>query len=886
MSYLGFPRLHFSGRFQANPSTVNNDPAHFNDATFRPHDQLPGPGATNGWWNPRGTGSWTIGGCAVRSVCYRDQSFCDDPNVDAVVGMGLHAAEARVSAKLVDLDPEQQMVSEIWGLQLNLGELDGVNGFRGGFEVIGFSDIWVRFPAGQPDSFFSAVYQSIISGVRWSERVDSRFLRELARGGKMPTRLSIKFTVDGYNDDRASPDFTWGRIVGVIGPYQEEEPKHFVAGRLLRSLTNQPLNDAPFVVDAERGTLLVDLGNSMPTTMPGGPLQDIGPLCLAICPPGGQPEVIGPLPYLSAGWYEQRAGIQSFALTDAQLAVVQKTPVGIVKMVQGKVQGVLLAENAGGWYVRADNFVYRLNADESKSVDLFATVFGVRAPEQRFDLHFDNASVDSQVTQGPVSGPPAGMPESKLVFPATVTTNKVGKATFKIQGKDPGNPRGYIDGQVYGVGYDWHGVDPVAYNANPTDIVSVLVWDAYPDVAEPTWLEHVQPIFQQYANLYPVMRGIVDLASYQSVIRHIGVLRLVFGLPVSDPNYMPVTRDLSDAKRAMIVRWLDNPLYMCIRDVAGLRQALQTAIELEHSTIPTYLCALYSIKPGHNQEVAQIIHSVVREEMLHMALASNLLNAIGGHPKVDDPAFVPTYPTHLPGGLRPDLVVTLKRCSIAQIRDVFMSIEEPDVTSDPLRHHGLTIGWFYEQISDAFVRLSDQGNLFVGDPRRQVSEWWGRGKMITVRDLASAQAAIHEIVEQGEGASPFDPRDGYAELAHFYKFSEIVHGRRIVVEGDGFRYGGAPIPFDPDGVWPMMDNPATGALPPGSQVRFLSEEFNRLYGSLLRSLHEVFNGHPEQLNAAIGVMFSLDLQAQVLMQTPVEPGVAETAGPSFQYPSQ
>ena len=34
MSYLSPVRLHFAGRFQANVSTVNNDPGHFDNAAF------------------------------------------------------------------------------------------------------------------------------------------------------------------------------------------------------------------------------------------------------------------------------------------------------------------------------------------------------------------------------------------------------------------------------------------------------------------------------------------------------------------------------------------------------------------------------------------------------------------------------------------------------------------------------------------------------------------------------------------------------------------------------------------------------------------------------------------------------------------------------------
>lgn len=43
MSYLNGLRLHFAGRFQAAPSTVNNDIAHYNNATFLPSYQEYGP---------------------------------------------------------------------------------------------------------------------------------------------------------------------------------------------------------------------------------------------------------------------------------------------------------------------------------------------------------------------------------------------------------------------------------------------------------------------------------------------------------------------------------------------------------------------------------------------------------------------------------------------------------------------------------------------------------------------------------------------------------------------------------------------------------------------------------------------------------------------------
>ncbi|MBI3728872.1 MAG: hypothetical protein HY254_11145 [Burkholderiales bacterium] len=78
MSYLSLPRLVFAGQFQADVSTINNDPEHFDTARFRSNYQMPDPGATNGWWNPNGTGSWRT------NVVYRDGSTCSYPSLDPI----------------------------------------------------------------------------------------------------------------------------------------------------------------------------------------------------------------------------------------------------------------------------------------------------------------------------------------------------------------------------------------------------------------------------------------------------------------------------------------------------------------------------------------------------------------------------------------------------------------------------------------------------------------------------------------------------------------------------------------------------------------------------------------------------------------------------------
>jgi len=108
MSYLNPLRLHFAGRFQANVSTVNNDPAHFDNAAFEPGYQTPqGPGMhpPNGWFNPQGDAAWRLLGCTVNAA-WSPSGAVIAP--DPVLGCIVADSDRRAAAKLVDLDSEQQ----------------------------------------------------------------------------------------------------------------------------------------------------------------------------------------------------------------------------------------------------------------------------------------------------------------------------------------------------------------------------------------------------------------------------------------------------------------------------------------------------------------------------------------------------------------------------------------------------------------------------------------------------------------------------------------------------------------------------------------------------------------------------------------------------------
>jgi len=253
VSYLGPLRLQFSGQFQADPSTVNNDVRHYNNATFQPQFQQPQSGQfMNGWWAPEGGGAFRLVGCTVTMAGYADGTTS---TTDPVVGLAVADANARVAGKIVDLDPQQQLTSEIWGLIVRL--TDGNRDFfSGAFEVTPFSDIWwkrAQSPGAKGDVGASSFYQSVIGPVTWGDTSGSPFLRQL-RAAAPGGMLSIKFNVDGYHMALSSQNFTLGRIAGTIGPASPDEPKRFVLGRQLfpQLASARPaglMNFMPAVVD-------------------------------------------------------------------------------------------------------------------------------------------------------------------------------------------------------------------------------------------------------------------------------------------------------------------------------------------------------------------------------------------------------------------------------------------------------------------------------------------------------------------------------------------------------------------------------------------------------------------------------------------------------------
>jgi hypothetical protein len=329
-----------------------------------------------------------------------------------------------------------------------------------------------------------------------------------------------------------------------------------------------------------------------------------------------------------------------------------------------------------------------------------------------------------------------------------------------------------------------------------------------------------------------------------------------------------------------------------ITDLASLQSALQKAIELEHATIPPYLTAYYTLRGTSAGGVAarQILHSIVIEEMLHMQLACNILNAIGGAPSINVPNFIPNYPGPLPVGIggADGLVVGIKRYSKATVHDTFMEIEEPEnpihIPVKPMALEAIapsfeTIGQFYTAIGNEIVRLNKVSNIFTGDPARQVGA-------TVVTDVDSALAAIATIVTQGEGTKT-SPADSPTEYAHYYRFEQLFKGMRIVVDssspvGYSFDPNQKIVVDDTADVTQMADNPRTVNFSSNWRAGQLADECDAIYTKLLNALHIGFNGQPDWIDRnAVSVMFEFKNCIEELLQQQLAGGLY--AGPRFLY---
>ena len=586
MSYLDSPRIHFRGWFQADVSTINNDVRFFQNDSFVPeYQQLD----SNGSWNPRGTAVFRILDCSVTGGFLNGRTLTTLKD-DAVIGLTLQNAVDHAPGKLVDLDPQQQMVSMIFGMKVRVAGPHAEALLAGNFYPAPFINLWKRQQTGpKTDQQLCAYYQSVLDNVVWAEHIESNLLNSL-KAATQDDMLSINFNVYGFGRDPSQPRYTMGHLVGTIGPYLRGEPKQFVLGRqMITFAPNWPVPDSNVnslqaKLADDGNSLTADFGNTFPIIDSSGAPTNLGPVHLGVLRTNPQQHIttidssgivlIGEVPYLNETWYTQTAAVQTFDLTanaEAQQLLVGN-PLVLVTPVIGSpapTYNVLMQESVDGVYVRADSFVYRMNPGETQRVDFYATRFGKPlaksviklSPTEGFMGGSGGGKTISPTPRPAAAIPDIGTPAEALEFKDSVPTDANGHAVLDLiaSADGPKNPRGYIAGQLYGIGYQLAD-QPAGYISNIMNYISVLVFDKKVVPDKPTWYQDIQPLFTQYGNLYPIMsQYVVDLNDYDAVVQRLSILQLAFSLPIRDPNHMPVTRDLGAGDRDTILKWLSSP---------------------------------------------------------------------------------------------------------------------------------------------------------------------------------------------------------------------------------------------------------------------------------------------------------------------------------------
>jgi Ferritin-like len=345
-------------------------------------------------------------------------------------------------------------------------------------------------------------------------------------------------------------------------------------------------------------------------------------------------------------------------------------------------------------------------------------------------------------------------------------------------------------------------------------------------------------------------------------------------------THVLATRDEADPEAPIVLEHREALVY-----------TLGKAAELEHLVMCQYLYAAFSLKEKAEEGLTadqlaavkrwrtELLH-IGAQEMLHLALVQNLLTAVGAAPRLARPNL-PLPPRSYPAGIQIALVpfgeaalrhfAFLERPEGMALDDAegFAALDEavplPAAIEDEIGPHlqdFATIGHLYRSIQEGFAHLAEKlgpERLFVGPRSAQADEAHFRWtELVPVTDVASAQAAIETIVEQGEGAR------GEWRDAHFGRLVAILEEYLAAREADpGFEPARAVAaayvrPPDSGIEVPIISDPFTARA---------MDLFNAVYEIVLQLLSRYF-AHTDETDEQLSVLADV---AVTLMYAAIKP---------------
>jgi hypothetical protein len=573
MSHLNTPRVHFRGTVSVNAYTTNNDdfanPQFVDTANIRVDTQGMTDAQFAAWlraldpsfgiragWNLYGDGTTLFSNTNVHALQDASGAVVTDGGTDALVGASV---ELRL-AVMVDLDPKGALSSQIfceefhvqgpggvlisgkptrsysrWVLQRNLG----ASGFTG------YAGVWHAVIPAASLTLTGAGSATITLFQQAKTAGQGLFLRYVMY--LLSPQISAQQLANDFAHNTPTENPAIGRVLGSIGVYNPGEMTTIPVGRrldpgatLVLGHMNYQLNPATFSVDQASHRLSLDLINSVPEVDTGLAKVSLGNVNAYVETQGGggtQLQLLGAVAYDRAA-YEQTGGMVDISYPPALDDAVQS---GQVVLIQESSQSRLLEETE--LTVETDDRCVYLDANQAGSLTLRVLRKG-GPPGAPVTIRL------MQYITTQKSFTPSTPTTAVVTIPDQVSTDANGMATIPLTTANPGTC--VITFLLPGVADD----DTSAF-AN----VRVLPVDDYSNVtdAQLTFSLIYAEVLKYYWLLYPKMNRIIDLSQEIRV-----TLRAQFIRDRTDParfehtDYMPRTRELSNGKRQLLLRWCNK----------------------------------------------------------------------------------------------------------------------------------------------------------------------------------------------------------------------------------------------------------------------------------------------------------------------------------------
>ncbi|MFD4637167.1 ferritin-like domain-containing protein [Lentzea sp. NPDC058436] len=881
-----------------------------------------------------GNGHFSINARIVSAERVAGTPDTTDPVVGRAVDFWGHYNEYLATtvnrARIFDVDPASDWTTTLMVGQLGFGR-DGRShdvGYMATGSVRGFSPPrWHTTGRGCGHWRLgrSVVHQFVVTDedLRWLDEADASPVAGLLRAARTGG-LVVQFALEDQSAPQAPDQPSAWRLHGTIAPWRPEELRTYPSGRLLVPDATGRNRMGNLTVAAADGQVTLNM-------------------------------ITAPAPAAAARDLELRtadrlvARIPAHAYTGDDAALTS----GVIT-----VAGALSEEDVTGLrLVASDGVLLAQEKEINLQVDDASVI--VEHPRSAEDADHDVEVVvrsfvrgrpaavrDIEVRQfaNPAARPSGPVEEIVSPSAAVLETDDTGHGRFTLRGKAAGTARVLLTSEPDPSGLDHDNEDRLGFWAGAGYLsVRVLPDDWHLDEVEQVDYDVVyREVFAYYEHLFSFMdREVFSLANRSRTETY---AKLIWQM--CDPRnksrtyYMPPTRDLSEPKARLLLKFLRQqqvPGHLLLpsdpevlprtriatrdRLIAVLREAamVELAVMLQYLyaaySVPTHGAGLEYVRRGLwtpeqlqlacgdggetlDEGIRSMLIGIAREEMIHFLLVNNILMALGEPfhvPKVDFGTINHELPVPLD--------FALERLNLGSV-ERFTQIEKPEHQVSDLRsrdgeptgehadHGYASLSELYADIREALQQIPDlflvkkgrgggEHHLFL----RESINHEHPDYQLEVDDLPSALYAIDVITEQGEGGVLDEDATEDSHYTSFLRIGELL--RTAPVTGP---HGELWSP-----AYPVVRNPSLDPASPAVEsvsdpdARTVMKIFNQSYSMTLQLMAQHFGERPDGslrrsdlMNGAIDLMAGLMRPLGELLVTLPSGRRGTTAGPSFE----